>query len=407
MAEFVSLFSGAGGLDLGLELGGWSCLFATDHDPRAIQTLSLNRGKSIAGVPIFSGAAIECADVSALKGKQILTKTAKRRGEISLLAGGPPCQSWSSAGHQRGFADARGRLFEDYIRIASDLDVRWLLFENVRGLLTARGQDGVPGSAIAHLRGELLRAGWQTTINLLNSADFGVPQRRVRLIVIGYRTGDAPRFPAPTHSVEHNLVHAPWISLGEAIQKIAPPTADEIIRPNQKLQAELRALKPGSGVKSPGKKEATRPGGHWGYKQGAFLADASIPARTITANAQQDWIKDGRRGTRRLTPRECAALQTFPPEWEFDGSRADKYRLIGNAVPPKLAEALGRALLEQTRNTQIMPRRKGRSETSTKTQPAPLPPRLQAAIDYTRREDLRNGPSRRAAPAKRVAKLAP
>jgi DNA (cytosine-5)-methyltransferase 1 len=382
-------------------MAGWDCLYASDVDPKATQTLNANRNRKVNNRRVLSDTIIEQADVALLGGKDILKKIAKRRGEVALLAGGPPCQSWSSAGHQRGFDDPRGRLFEDYVRIATALDVRWLVFENVRGLLTARGRDDVPGSALQHIREVLLYAGWQTRIDLLNAADYGVPQRRVRLIILGYRAGDAPPLPQPTHSVDDDLVLQKWVTLGEVLSSLDPPTADEIIRPSEALLAELSALKPGSGVKSPGKRESTRPGGHWGYKQGAFLADLNKPARTVTASAQQDWIKLGRKGIRRLSPRECAAIQSFPPSWVFEGSRADNYRLIGNAVPPLLAKAIGEALLAHENATDISAVWKS---PRIKQQPTPLPLHLQAAIDYTRRDNARNGESRRAAGTRRLLK---
>lgn len=400
MSEFVSLFAGGGGLDLGLEQAGWSCLFANDIDARAIETLQKNQGRWIGPLKALSGSILHRGDVGNLAGHDILRQIGKRQGDVALLAGGPPCQSWSSAGRQLGFQDPRGQLFRDYIRIARELDVRWLLFENVRGLLTARGNDGVPGSALQVIRMELLRAGWQTRIDLLNAADFGVPQRRVRLFIIGYRTGDAPPMPAPTHAEGCRDDHTPWISLAEALRSIRRPEPHEAILPSESLRSALSALKPGAGVKSPGKKEATRPGGHWGYKQGAFLADPERPARTVTASSQQDWVEDPEWGIRRLTPRECAVLQSFPSDWVFAGRRADQYRLIGNAVPPMLARALGVALLQHVRQDKHR-----RENIGQGAAPAPLPERLQAAIRYTIRDEARNGASRRGAGMRRTVSV--
>ena len=153
---------------------------------------------------------------------------------------------------------------------------------------------------------------------------------------------------------------------------------------------ELAELPPGTGAKSQGKKEATRPGGHWGYKQGAFIADTLKAARTVTASSQQDWIRDPALGLRRLSPRECAAIQTFPPEWVLVGNRQAQYRLIGNAVPPELGRVLGLTLAEAY-SQQPQP-----ILTSQKAELAPLPTKLQSAIAYTIKEDRRNGPSRRA-----------
>lgn len=386
---FVSLFSGAGGLDIGLETSGFSCLYASDVDPAAYATLVANKHR---GTGHLAQAVVEMADVSRTSGAHILGAVGVERGQIPLLVGGPPCQSWSSAGHQNGWLDPRGRLFDDFVRLAGELDVRWLLFENVRGLLTARGPDGVPGSALGLIRSKLLRAGFQTQVALLNAADYGIPQRRVRLVVFGYRIGDQLAFPEPDHAKGNQ--HQPWESMGAALKTVGDLEQDEIIRPNDKLFAQLMELRPGTGVKSPGKAEATRPGGHWGYKQGAFIADTNIPARTVTANQQQDWIIDPFHGIRRLCPRECAVLQTFPVDWVFSGKRADQYRLIGNAVPPLLASKIGRAL-----HGHIVESWDGCRATVTKLEP--LAPKLEAAIRYTTKEEWRNGPSRRAAPDRR------
>ena len=377
---FVSLFSGAGGLDIGLESAGFSCLYAADIDQAAYHTLVSNKQRDAGH---FANAIIENADVSRTTGKHILDAIGGTRGQIPLLAGGPPCQSWSSAGHQKGWLDPRGRLFDDFVRLAGELDVRWLMFENVRGLLTARGPDGVPGSALALIRNKLLTAGFQTQVALLNAADFGTPQRRVRLVVFGYRLGDQLAFPDPTHNKQGNLL--PWISMEGALASIGELMPDEIIRPNENLFSQLSKLRPGTGVKSPGKAEATRPGGHWGYKQGAFIADTAIPARTVTANPQQDWVIDKEAGIRRLCPRECAALQTFPRDWIFAGKRADQYRLIGNAVPPLLAGKIGNALHKHILNSWDERR-------ASVDALEPLAPKLQAAIHYTAKEEKRNGP---------------
>lgn len=392
---FVSLFSGAGGLDLGLEAAGWRACYAGDIDPCAVATLQNNAKRHL------NSAHIELADVRSLTGDKIRARAGVRRGDVPLLVGGPPCQSWSSAGHQKGFNDPRGQLFADFIRLARELDVRWLMFENVRGLLTARGPDGRPGSALEAIRQQLLDAGFQTSVNLVNAADYGVPQRRVRLIVFGYRDGDEFAFPEPSHAksvpLGSNLL--PWLSLGETLTTLPPLGTEEIIRPTGLLAEQMRDLQPGSGVKSPGKRETTRPGGHWGYKQGAFVADPALPARTVTANSQQDWIKDPELGLRRLCPRECAAIQSFPSDWEFVGKRQDQYRLIGNAVPPLLARRLGEALSERSRL--------GDARTQANmAELKPLPTRLSSAIRYTEKEEARNGASRRAAPNRRTSRTA-
>jgi len=399
--KFISLFAGAGGLDIGFETAGWSCAYASDIDQAAVATLQRNQGIRLAGVPVLADTLVEQADVQDLRGKEILAKVGMRRGDAMALVGGPPCQSWSSAGHQLGFDDPRGKLIRDYVRLASELDVRWLVFENVRGLLTARGPDGEPGSALAFVRQALFRAGFQTEVNLLNAADYGVPQRRVRLFLIGFRRGDRPYFPEPTHSREADLFESdrrPWVTLRGCLRALGPLRDDEIIRPSLKLERQLRDVPDGSGLRSSGKSETTRPGGHWGYRQGCFIADLQLPSRTITASSQQDWIRDKKYGLRRLSPRECAAIQTFPGQWTFVGNRSTQYRQIGNAVLPTLAYSVAEALRGHVQDSF-----RYRSTKRLRTL-LPLPPQLTSAIEYTRKDEARNGESRRATPAKRVVR---
>jgi DNA (cytosine-5)-methyltransferase 1 len=394
MTNFVSLFSGGGGLDIGFEQAGFDCVYAGDLDPMSIETLQLNRGKPLAkGRVALQNAVIAQSDIRDLTAGQILSETGWTKSDVPLLIGGPPCQSWSSAGKQKGFADPRGELMTDYIRLAVELGVRWVVLENVRGLVTARGHDGIPGSALARIRELFFSSGFQTTVQLLNSADYGVPQRRVRLFMIAYRSGDPPRWPAPTHAKTPDLTCGrAWVTMRECFERLEPVSPDEIIRPSPHLKDQLLKLRPGHGVKSPGKPETTRPSGHWGYKQGAFLADLDAPARTVTASAQQDWIDDPRHGLRRLTTRECAALQTFPVDWEFSGKRIDRYRLIGNAVPPLVASCIANELLP------VLSDVNSTRDRSAKLQALePLPWSLLSAIDYTKRDERRNGESRRRA----------
>jgi DNA (cytosine-5)-methyltransferase 1 len=401
--EFISLFSGAGGLDIGFELAGWNCLYASDIDKFSVETLRANQGTVVGQTTMLSETVIEQADVRNLSGKEILEKVGRKQGEIPLLVGGPPCQSWSSAGHQLGFEDPRGQLFRDYVRIAVDTGVRWIIFENVRGLLTARGADGKPGSALEHIRTILLEAGFQTEVELLNAADFGVAQRRVRLILIGYRAGDKPPFPIPSHSKSPlDDSTTSWATLQKCLNSISPLTEEEIIRPNDTLAKQLELIPPGSGVKSPGKRETTRPGGHWGYKQGAFIADTTAPARTVTASAQQDWIKDTQLGLRRLCPRECAAIQSFPDTWKFIGKRTDAYRQIGNAVPPLLAFKIAAALRSHIENA---PMDEQADAPLRHEKLSPLKKNLISAVHYTIKEERRNGESRRSVAPRRISRI--
>lgn len=393
--RFISLFSGAGGLDLGLERSGWKGVFATDNDADAVASLRRNQGRRIRGGKFAEHAHIEHRDVRELKAEDLLAPSGARPGDIPLMIGGPPCQSWSSAGLQKGFDDPRGVLFRDFVRLSDECGCRLILFENVRGLLTARGADGEPGGALKLIRSTLWEHGYFSTVALLNAANFGVPQRRVRLFILGFRNCARPDFPEPTHHRHKTgelTFGKTWVPLSTAVIPAENLEENEWIRPTGKMAERLVGVLPGDGVKSAGKSETTRPGGHWGYMQGGFVADPNRPARTVTASSQQDWLRLDDDSYRRLCPRECATIQSFPKSWHFVGNRASQYRQIGNAVAPAIATTFGPLLARALA---------GAPHEDPQFDPTALPAHLQSSIDYTKREHRRNGESRRNAPSKR------
>jgi DNA (cytosine-5)-methyltransferase 1 len=388
----VSLFTGAGGLDTGLEAAGWRTVAATDSDGDCCATLRLNKERKIT-IPgsrynFLADAKIVHKLVEDVKRDDLVPDGADDEWVPDLLAGGPPCQPFSSAGKQLGLEDPRGRLFEHFVRLASELQPRAILFENVRGLVTAAGPSGEPGEALALVRAEFEKIGYATTFQVLNAADFGAPQRRVRLFMLAVKEAPLPKFPEPTN---HNPDSPPnlfsttrrWTTLGDFLATQPAAAPEDIERPSQALREKLNEVPNGSGLKSAGARETTRPGGHWGYKQGTFIADLAKPARTVTAAASQDWIRIGG-DLRRLTWRECAGLQGFPAEWEFTGNKASRFRQIGNAVPAVLGRVLGVAVREvfAARALGVIPCS------------APWPAYFTQVVNYTKREKKRNGASR-------------
>lgn len=347
----VSLFSGAGGLDIGLERAGWHTVVATDVDPAAVASL---RASQAANIPVagdaarthLSGTNIVEADISDLRGSDLRPAGAKASWRPSLLAGGPPCQPWSSAGLQLGFKDSRGLLIGQMLRLADELKPRYVLMENVRGLLTAAGPHGQHGEAIRMIHAEWENLGYAVSWALLNAADYGAGQRRVRLVMIATADQHLPAFPPPTHGEEAGLHLRRWVSLADVLTTVPEPDAADVVLPTGKRAEEILALKPGTGIRTGGVVEHQRPGGHWGYRQDSFLADLSLPSRTIRAASTPDWIRAADGTVRRLTWRECAALQGFPREWCFEGTRDAKFRLIGNAVQTDMAQAVGNVLLD-------------------------------------------------------------
>lgn len=387
----VSLFSGAGGLDIGLEQAGFHTLFAVDNDEDAVRTLQLNQA---AGIPVGNGRTflqgaviLPACGIETVTADQLRPRGVGASWVPDLMAGGPPCQPFSSSGKMLSLEDPRGRLFEHFVRLAAALRPKLILFENVRGLVTARGPRGEPGEAIRLVKDAFEGIGYATSFALLNAADYGVPQRRVRCFMMATRCTALPTFPEPTHAETptNSLfdLRLPWVSLGELLATQPPPTEEEVVRPTPRLAEQLGKVPDGSGLKSAGAREATRPGGHWGYRQGTFIADLKQPARTITASASQDWVRLPDSSLRRLTLRECAAIQGFPGQWQFAGPLAGRFRLVGNAVPVTFGRILGYALVSALQEGD-------RSRPAS----APFPAEFEAAIAYTRREQARNGASR-------------
>lgn len=355
-----------------------------DNNADCVSTLLANQEAAlpVRGRPELThlqGARIFQGDVAEITRSDLVPHTAPTGWRPTILVGGPPCQPFSSAGRQRGLDDPRGRLFVHFARLAEELQPDFVLFENVRGLATARGETAAPGEVLLGVKAQFEGLGYVTRFALLNSADFGAPQRRVRLFMLAAREGSAPVFPEPTHSRLRRDECKPWVSLGEFLAKMPVPSEAEVVRPSHLLVERLRDLPAGSGLKSPGRPEPTRPSGHWGYKQGTFIADLGLPARTVTAASTQDWVRLPGQDLRRLTLRECAGLQGFPPGWQFVGTKASQFRQVGNAVPAVFGEVLGEALASAA------------SETDLERVSAPLPSSIRAAIAYTQRDDLKNG----------------
>jgi DNA (cytosine-5)-methyltransferase 1 len=307
------------------------------------------------------------------------------------------------------FRDARGTLYTHFVRLASELRPKYILFENVRGLATARDVDRLPGSALAAILRDFQALGYRTNVELLNLADFGGWQRRVRLFILMAREVAPPEFPDPTHRDVRKcdgqahlfgIEELPgWRTLGEFLAQHADTNEQHYTTPTERLAALLREVRNGSGLRSAGTREATRPGGHWGYRQGTFIANHDLPARTVTASSTQDWIRMPDRSLRRLTLEECKLLQSFPADWEFVGNRASKFRQVGNAVPGLFGELLGKAILQ---HRAAWYRRGFHPDPDSKSHA--LPARISEAVKYTLKEQERNGHSRKLKRAKGVGR---
>jgi DNA (cytosine-5)-methyltransferase 1 len=379
----VSLFSGAGGLDIGFERAGFATSAVCDVDPIFCETLRLNQGWVHSdGRRYFDGVDIEPKDVREIQARDLW----KSRNAVDVVIGGPPCQAFSSAGKGKSVLDQRGQLVFEYQRLIAELKPRAFVFENVRGVVTARGSTGKPGEVIRELFDRLQDLGYSCRAQLLNAADYGAFQRRVRCFIVGVRNGEAPPMPPSTHqkivSQQEDIFVRPWRTLQEFLESNEDLDESNYVLPTKDLRKQLHTIKDGSGLKSVGRAEPTRPGGHWGYRQGTFIADLTLPARTVTGSASQDWIR-WRGKLRRLTFKEVAQLQGFPVDWRFSGPLSAKFKQVGNAVPTIFGEIIGAKL---------------RDHLSLNSRKAPksldFPKKFVEYIDYTIRDHDRNKAAR-------------
>ena len=384
----VSIFTGAGGLDIGFERAGFSIVSAVELHPKYCETIKKNQANSLT-IPgtarsYYDGTLILNEDIANVTGGQL----ANGNDSIDCLIGGPPCQSFSSAGKQLSIFDHRGTLIYEYLRILTELQPKTFLFENVRGLITAKGQNGNPGEVLKELLERFKNAGYNCRVALLNAADYGAYQRRVRCFIIGSRIAAAPEFPNPEFAEEESLSLIPeycrrkWNTLADFLALYADTDESQWVRPTAELMEQLKDVEEGSGLKSKGRVEATRPSGHWGYRQGTFIADKTKPARTVTGSSSQDWIRLDDGSIRRLTEREVALLQGFPIEWQFCGTKADHFQQIGNAVPTVFGEILGRTIASYLN---------GKYKSYPSKNEIVLPRDITEAIRYTIYDNERNG----------------
>ena len=348
----VDLFSGAGGLALGFRMAGWELALAIDSNESACKTYRRNLGDHI-----------RCGSVD--EGVELPSSVA--------IVGGPPCQGFSSAGLRRP-DDKRNSLVRVFADIIASKRPPAFVFENVEGFLTSG-----KGERIFDLLIPVVSAGYRVHLRKINAANYGVPQHRKRVIAIGGLGWD-PKFPEPTHRA-HGAPGAgligrglPWtLSLREALDGLPPSCEsgqaklpDHVERKASGADMErIRALKPGQRMR-----DLPEELWHSTYRRRAYRrvmdgtpterrggAPAGMrrltwdePSKAITSGARSEFVHPDQ--DRYLTLRECARIQTFPDTFEFCGTAAEKALQIGNAVPPVLALAIGRSLLDDMREAE-------------------------------------------------------
>ncbi len=328
--KIASLFSGCGGLDMGFSSAGFEIVFANDNDPDVWETFEKNHG-----IPI------DKRSVTEVKSEEI--------PEVTGIIGGPPCQSWSLAGAMRGLNDSRGRLFYEYIRILSDKQPLFFLAENVPGIIS---RTHMP--QFLSIVNELRRIGYKVSYKLLDARDFGVPQERKRVIVVGYRKdlGRLFLFPQP---------EAKEITLREAIGDLPDSVpAGGANAANAFLEIPNHEHMNG-GFSTIYMSRNRRKNWHeqsFTIQAGGRHAPLHPSSAEMIKIGTDKWAFNGGESAkhRRLSVRECARIQTFPDSFVFHYNNAAKgYKMIGNAVPVKLAHAIALQIKSDLRNLILKP----------------------------------------------------
>jgi len=328
----VSLFTGAGGLDGGLELAGFSVKVAVEPDPIRIKTLQLNK-------PHWK---ILGSKVQALTTEDILSEASLSVREPALVIGGSPCQPFSKSALWRGKSrdDPRAYLVIEFARVVSEAQPLGFLLENVPGLAGRLG-----GSVLNTARKMLHDAGYRCEVERLNAADYGVPQKRQRVFVLGLRRdlGVKPTFPDKTHGSQSSR---PWVTAGQAIGELDDGTVHEDEVPKGKWGHLLKLIPPGKNYLW-----LTHRGGgpaifRWRSRYWTFLLKLhpDLPSWTIQAKPGPSTGPFHWR-SRKLRTHEVKRLQTFPDSWRLAGSPAQQWAQLGDATPFWLSYLIGRHII--------------------------------------------------------------
>jgi DNA (cytosine-5)-methyltransferase 1 len=308
MYKIASLFSGAGGLDLGFKRAGFKLVWANDIFLEAAETYKKNLGSHIVTDPIEKIASSDIPDIDG-------------------IIGGFPCQGFSLANTKRNTKDKRNKLYLEFVRVLKDKKPIFFVAENVKGILSLGG-----GKIFEQILNDFSNAGYDVKHQLFNAADFGVPQTRQRVFLFGVRKDlglNVTAFPPhPTHAPIAKadfLGLKPWVSIAEALKGIPEPDTKNDLRNHSASQYKLRF------------------NGYIGHR----LINPDLPSPTITARGDERGgvvIHHHPKNHRRMTARETALIQTFPIDFEFIGAKTSAYRQIGNAVPPLLAEHIAESV---------------------------------------------------------------
>tara|TARA_B100001059_G_C17836263_1_gene588363 strand:- start:5231 stop:6295 length:1065 start_codon:yes stop_codon:yes gene_type:complete len=342
----VDLFCGAGGLSLGLQMAGFEIELGLDFVKDCEDTHNLN----------FKNTPFICGDISEIKGSEILDRIGLKKGELTLVSGGPPCQGFSTVnGKSRFLENPKNKLFVQFVRIIDELSPTWFIMENVIGLLSM--DSGRVKEAIFKAFEDI---GYSIDAKVLNAVDYGVPQNRKRAIFIGNKEGYKTEFPERTHGnsssqlgIFDNQKLKPFVTVGETLKGITRKSKlpNHILPTHAEIVLKRMSFVPEGGNQKDIPAEYKPP---QKFLNTYGRLHRKKPSNTI--HTRFDVASTGSlyhpTENRALTVREGARIQSFPDTYIFSGKKGSQYRQVGNAVPPLLAKAIGDKILSIMRKSE-------------------------------------------------------
>ncbi|TNE60972.1 MAG: DNA cytosine methyltransferase [Alphaproteobacteria bacterium] len=362
----IDLFCGAGGLSEGFRQAGFKILAGNDIFEAAGRTFALTHPEAT----FFPGSIYD------LRGAELLAPSGLKKGELTCLVGGPPCQAFSVYNHQRGMHDARSHLFREYLRIVDEIEPEWIVMENVTGILSLAG-----GAAVDEILLGFKQRGYHVEYRVLRAEEYGVPQERRRVVFIGNRCKKPILWPTRSHgeglkeftTIRDAIGDLPPLENGQDVSNanyLTAPSGDyqRLIRGNSKVV--LNHAAPKLGAINLERMRHIPQGGSW-----RDIPHELLPAGMQRAKRSDHTKRYGRMAwnglsstvltkcdlhwgafihpeqERTITVREAARIQSFPDWFEFLGSRTEQYIQVGNAVPPLLGRHIGKAVINSSINS--------------------------------------------------------
>jgi len=359
----LSFFSGAMGLDLGLEKAGFNILLACEINEASRKTILYNDTE----VGLIG-------DLLSYTDKEIIKYANIDSAEkVDVIVGGPPCQAFSTAGSRKGFEDARGNVFLKYIDLILKINPSYIVIENVRGLMSTPmsiqiddevtnqfefDASKITGSSLYYVKKKLELNGYNITFNLYNSANFGVPQIRERVVIIGTKSDRKIPFLEPTNSNELVYNLKPWLTVSDAFENLDQKNC-EFINFSEKRLKYIRQLGPGENWRNlPIELQKEAMGNSYllgGGKTGFYRRlNWEKPAPTLVTHPAMPATELAHpTEPRPISVEEYKRIQQFPDNWQIQGNTLDKYKQIGNAVPVGLGYAIGKCIQNHLKNKKV------------------------------------------------------